>query len=246
MKLYKYCSFSSNSLSILIDRKIWYAKPTDFNDPFDGDFEMDDSCSINDFIKLFSKQNKDTFDHVESEYSNGNGFIKEDVLAEHQKILGVFKNIGVLCLTSRKDSTLMWSHYADMHYGFCIQFDIADDKPISMINYAEKPPKHNLSYYFSNRTDKNGYIDIEFTKHLDWAYEDEYRISINAGNRLVDVPGKIKEIHFGCKMSNQNKETIARLVNMSHEGENIKLFSAVKADWLNLEFEPFFNQNLIG
>jgi hypothetical protein len=59
------------------------------------------------------------------------GDLRPEKLAKKSSIAGVFKNIGVLCLTPRWDSTLMWSHYADNYFGFAIQFDIPDDIPIS-------------------------------------------------------------------------------------------------------------------
>jgi len=38
--LYKYCAYNTNSLSILINKKIWVAKPESFNDPFDCKIEF--------------------------------------------------------------------------------------------------------------------------------------------------------------------------------------------------------------
>src|SRR4030042_3893652 len=33
--LYKYCAYNTNSLAILINKRIWVAKPTSLNDPLD-------------------------------------------------------------------------------------------------------------------------------------------------------------------------------------------------------------------
>ncbi|KNE87154.1 hypothetical protein PSTG_19467, partial [Puccinia striiformis f. sp. tritici PST-78] len=33
------------------------------------------------------------------------------------------KSIGIFCLSEKPDSELMWSHYADSHQGFVIEFE---------------------------------------------------------------------------------------------------------------------------
>lgn len=41
--LYKYYAYNENSLSVLINKKIWLAKPKSFNDPFDSDINFEDN-----------------------------------------------------------------------------------------------------------------------------------------------------------------------------------------------------------
>ncbi|MDH5573424.1 MAG: DUF2971 domain-containing protein, partial [Gammaproteobacteria bacterium] len=170
MKLYKYCSYSANTLSIFINRKVWYSKPADFNDPFDGDFLVDNICSFEEYLEIFgSELSPEVYEAYKKEICDESGNLNPDKIAEHSSMAGVFKNVGVLCMTPRWDSTLMWSHYADKHCGFVIQFDIKADIPVSKVNYADKLPKNHLAYYCKRRT-VDGYIDIEFTKHIDWLY----------------------------------------------------------------------------
>ncbi len=38
--LYKYYAYNENSLAVLINKKIWVAKPESFNDPFDCDIDF--------------------------------------------------------------------------------------------------------------------------------------------------------------------------------------------------------------
>lgn len=79
------------------------------------------------------------------EYCDGNGLLKPEIFANLSPIKEVSKNIGVLCLT-RRDSTLMWSHYADKNYGLSIQFDVTNNIPLSKMNYAEELPKARALY----------------------------------------------------------------------------------------------------
>lgn len=243
MLLYKYCTYSTNSLSILINKKVWYSKPADFNDPFDGDFLATKTCTFEEFIRIFPiDAHPDTYKYnlLKSEFCDKDGFLKPEQYSKHASIKDVYKNVGVLCLTPRRDSTLMWSHYSDKHTGFSIQFNVPDDIPICKINYAGKLTENHLSYYYNpERLGKNGYIDIEFTKHLDWEYEDEYRLSVSGGNRLLDIPGSITEINFGCRMSDSQKETIANLVLKLPKSEDIAIFTCQKVDDLCLKFQPY-------
>jgi len=239
MELYKFCTFEANSLSILINQEVWFSKPADFNDPFDGDFNVSDKSTLDDFISISKKTLLlDECEQFKKEHCDSDGIIQSDVLSKYKDIVGVFKNIGVLCLTPRRDSVLMWSHYADEHKGFSIKFDIPDSVPCTDINYAIELPQHPLSFYY-NICNANGFIKIQFTKHIDWQYENETRISVNGGNRLCSLPGKITEINFGCKMPENQKITISNLVKGLPYGDEVKLYNAVKNCNLALDFDLY-------
>ncbi len=239
MILYKYCPYNANSLSIIINQKVWYCKPADFNDPFDGDFCVDHDCSFDDFLKIFKIDTPSgTYKKLKEKYCGVDGKIKKEIIEKEENFLEVFKNIGVLSLTPHKENVLMWSHYSDDHRGFSIGFNIEDDVPVTGINYSETLPKHHLSYFYKIDC-KGDFLPIQFTKHTDWDYEDERRISVQRGNRLLGLPGKINEINFGCRMTETHKETLTKLVRYLPNGKDIKLFSAVKIDNLTLSFETY-------
>ncbi|OAT17060.1 hypothetical protein M977_04306 [Buttiauxella gaviniae ATCC 51604] len=94
-----------------------------------------------------------------------------------------------ICFSSNKKSNLMWSHYADSHKGFCIEFK-ADGVQADKVEYKEFIPKMNLidwcRLYFGLDGDENtgAYLghylgDLIWkalrTKLIEWQYEDEYR-----------------------------------------------------------------------
>ena len=61
--LYKYQSFSTQSLSNLKSRQIWFARPASFNDPFD--------CAINVFDMQFSESDlEQLFDHLSNKHKS--------------------------------------------------------------------------------------------------------------------------------------------------------------------------------
>ncbi|PSB77101.1 hypothetical protein C5F61_13205 [Photobacterium damselae subsp. damselae] len=91
---------------------------------------------------------------------------------------GMNENIGILSLSKRWNSSLMWSHYALSHQGICLGFN----------------SQHDFFKYPSETTNRSGFgigsvryslerpnlrgIDNSnalFTKSVDWKYEDEVR-----------------------------------------------------------------------
>ena len=105
--LYKYYAYNENSLSVLINKKIWVAKPESFNDPFD--------CNYNFSLKLdeeILKQGDSNIKDIQINAAATNKVLKER-----------FSNTGIFSMSKRNNSILMWSHYANQHKGFCIEFE---------------------------------------------------------------------------------------------------------------------------
>lgn len=240
IELYKYCTYSANSLGVLINSEVWYCKPAEFNDPFDGDYSVSEECTAEEFISMFNLDcTPNDFKSLNPEYFDENDLLSKEKYNKFSDVVKGLKNIGVLCLTSKRDSVLMWSHYADEHRGFNLKLKLHEDIPYQNISYNNTLPVKKLSYFYEIVTNNEGYIDIQFYKHIDWEYEDEYRICINGGNRLVKLPGEITEINFGCKMPDNYKKTISNLIKGANIEKPIDLYSAVKADNLSLDFEKY-------
>jgi hypothetical protein len=93
-------------------------------------------------------------------------------------------NIGrwrIYCLTSRPDSVLMWSHYAEQHWGICLGFDAAQE-PIRRafeVLYKESLPALGPDIL----TDAKAMVDgVLLNKAVAWKYEEEYRILARDGS----------------------------------------------------------------
>lgn len=103
------------------------------------------------------------------------------------------------CFTEAEDNLLMWSHYADYHKGFCIEYDLKklNDDPFDLLHhvfpviYTEKrQAERNLSSLANSHALLTGAIDkgeefeeplddilpLFLTKGTDWEYEKEWRI----------------------------------------------------------------------
>jgi tetratricopeptide (TPR) repeat protein len=121
-------------------------------------------------------------------------------------LFGQRKNSGVLCLTERPDSLLMWAHYAQNHEGFVIGFNtdhtfFAKDSyttGLCKVRYASKRPTLPRHLYEQTlgrqpRINSHGMInafivrgddfspdtpteDYRFVKSQEWEYEREWRL----------------------------------------------------------------------
>jgi hypothetical protein len=138
------------------------------------------------------------------------------------------ETFGILSLSRRWNSTLMWSHYASEHSGFCVGFDADDEffhRPIDAIKtqnklgtvrYSEQrpiKPKGQLSYASA--------VELVLTKSPDWAYEQEERMVclLEDADKVIEAePFKIalikvpivtvKEVIVGLRSSDNTVDAI--------------------------------------
>ncbi len=133
------------------------------------------------------------------------------------------------CLCTDYKNRLMWSHYANGHKGFCVEYDfgIEDDNVLSDILilpvvYSNRRPK--FPWTVAIATDKNSseiktegakrMMQSLLTKDEAWSYEDEWRIITlcSTGKDKIKMP-KISCIYIGALCSENDKEKITRIAN---------------------------------
>lgn len=91
----------------------------------------------------------------------------------------ISSNLGVFSISAKFDHQLLWSHYADAHRGIAIGFDgdhayYADARPVT---YVTSRPSISMRESFQTKEKQQYAADtIVFTKHVDWLYEQEYRM----------------------------------------------------------------------
>jgi hypothetical protein len=221
--LYKYCAYNVNSLSILINKKIWVAKPESLNDPFD--------CKI----KFKLEINSEAFSEhlIRKGKSNGNRQREyENCLKGLQMTMEDIGNLGVFSMSQIKDNILMWSHYANHHKGFCIVFVRKNDNILGDIAKTHQV-EYDCNYPEAYPFDKNGNYDrsifnkMLFTKAKDWKYEKEWRLVYDEGNKEEPLPSDISSIIFGLRMSEGHKATIR---NILADQPNIQYQQAIEVE----------------
>ena len=127
--LYKYQTLSAYSLASLVNNTVWLANPSTFNDPFD--------CAVTLDRKKFMESLEHAIDRIGQQArpediagKDLTGVRPGDAEAYDEFLNGIkelLQETGVLCLSEVPDNMLMWSHYADHHRGFCVEYDFGEN-----------------------------------------------------------------------------------------------------------------------
>lgn len=219
-RLYKYVPYNEHSLAILINKEAWFSPAHRFSDPFEFRFALEEKHLDGVPINIESVDNA-----------------RKDSI-----------KLGIFCLTETNDNILMWSHYADGHRGFCIEFERSETNELGgatcvPVIYPEDNtvPKFKLK----ELTERKAFSRLATTKAKLWVYEREWRmISRDPGGGLYPIPGRISSIIFGFRMTPQSKTTIRNIL-----GKDIIYLQAHQAndsytlDILDFDFESDSNKS---
>ncbi len=221
--LFKYYAINSNLTDALEKSSIWFSNPRIFNDPFDCNINSNYTEKPEELEKYFTKYSKKyTFKPEEKWEELKKSQFKDLELAKELTQVAVKKminSISILCLSSKHDNILMWSHYTTNHKGLCIEFSTENEvffrKPL-VVKYKKEQP---LLSYLKDR-DKF-IIDLLTIKSDDWSYENEYRliedndIDETKGGKLYPIPpSSVKAIYFGCQC---NEGDIKKIIGIAKE-----------------------------
>lgn len=237
-KLYKYRAFDVFCLRLLTHGEIKYSNPRAFNDPLDCNPTIEVDITRADlerlcYIFLCRTQSKDqarqavcdyrvaagehcdpTIDpHAENELKHMLGRrIKDEVDME----LG---SQGVLSLSERWDSILMWSHYADHHKGICIEFDTTevshpDLGPVSYRSPRRIRASDLLAWKHHHSAEAEQRIrSIYFlSKAGQWRYEKEWR-QVNDASGITKPQFRITAIYFGLQCDAAVIQSVVKLLD---------------------------------
>lgn len=152
------------------------------------------------------------------------GISTEEMKLEYESFKARIFKAGIFSLSVSKEplNLLLWSHYANSHKGFCIEYDLDiltqynNEVNTFWVNYSDKIPILKLKLFSRNEVIRH------FTgfKSKDWKYENEYRLLYdNSG--LQDYEHKaVRSIYFGLKMDCEEKKRILETL----QGRSIQYF----------------------
>ncbi len=219
--LYKYFAFNKWTQDIFERSEIYFQSPDGFNDPFDSKvsttYEGTEEQRVSRLIDLWhtgphkDKREEDLRSRALDVVRRG-----QDVplmlmtlgrSAEQRR-----KQMGIFCMSSKRDNILMWSHYADAHRGFCLGFRTANPffgQALPIHEYSSDRPCLNLI----EPLDSNQIAKALLTKANDWEYEDEWRLVVHPGSSGDEKdpgvhtypPEALVEVILGCRMTPQNR-----------------------------------------
>ena len=167
----------------------------------------------------------------------GRAFVEEEKLAEFQLALEqasieanrhINDNFAITCFSKKSDEILMWSHYANKHTGFCVEYDFSKCTnwaaliTLFPVIYSKNRPHFPMSIFeqsnnFKDITVKEGndsiisLIRLLLIKSDIWRYEEEWRI-IGLQNQLIDKHllelDIVTKIYLGANISEKNEKEI--------------------------------------
>ncbi len=171
LNLYKYYGLTDYSINALENSYLYGSHPFQLNDYFDCCKDLILYDNYNEIVKLFNGNTS-----VEKEYPEeclANSETLKCLQESHWQL--TYSKIGIISLSSVKDSILMWSHYAQNN-GFAIG-----------LKHQELPFKHYdpfpVRYDDNKKQISLKKYPIEFAELLQttvknkcWSYENEWRI----------------------------------------------------------------------
>lgn len=229
--LFRFYKINENHLEyldhIFIDRKLYHSLPQQFNDPFECKPRFNwpsKPLQINQIrrhlIKVARRNGltRKSAESLISEKMQNSDFIQTTISNAALKAYG---ELRICSYTTKKENLLFWSHYADSHKGFCVEFD-ASKMPIAYafkVKYQDEFPE----MIYPPVNDARGFKPA-LIKSKAWEYEEEFRTIFvpeasgqpsNDGQSLILKGDEIKRVYLGAYISETNKE---RLIDIIERG----------------------------
>lgn len=243
---YKYRSITNTTelekdyaIEALLNNQAIFSSRTNFNDLFDSKIELVRPAPWQ-IKKLSGLVNKSEKAHLRNCVNHGSFTPQglELIKCIEDSFNNKIDSYPFLSLSDNPASNLMWSHYANSHSGFCIEFK-SEFLEAKKVTYSDSIPKLNtidmlrLNLNLINGEELGMHILQSLrTKLSEWSYESEYRFHANnsmgkipAGDKFIKCPYSpefIESVIFGCRMPIEFKKFIAKRMPSS-----IKLKQAV-------------------
>jgi len=243
--LYRYYTIN-RAEPVLRHAEVFFPCAADFNDPFDCSFRWDFRASL-------LKRQRYARDLLRERAPN---MAKNDLkklsrlgarIESYSKAGESFKSrlvqrVGLLSMSAKRDNMLMWSHYADKHFGVCVGFwhsVLIENQtvPLPVIYSTEYPVLSffevvdfiggNLSDPEVLAANRKIVERIYLTKSkIDWEYESEWRIvDVRRGRGNHYFPKEaIGEVIYGCRTPLDQKNMVKSWIRES--GLQLKEYEA--------------------
>jgi hypothetical protein len=218
--LYKYLQYhrlrrNRWTRRIFEDSEVFFGSPRDFNDPFDSRWKFIYPRSELTREALWRKFARRRWPDQQAPWigeliaTGADISYGQSICDDMEKMAQ--EEYGVLCLAERGDNILMWSHYANQHTGFCLEFQTGNPLFSRARKVAYPPSKErpcqDLAEYLT--VEKQRVPKELVTKAEDWAREEEWRIvEVGGAGMYKFPPHALTAVILGCRMAQTNRERI--------------------------------------
>jgi hypothetical protein len=210
--LFRFSSFDPSTIvyhkNLFIDGLLYHSLPSSFNDPFEcrpviqwPRTDREEAALFEDVVSLLICQGLNIEAATELAVQN-----KLSVAVRNEienVIFSEFQSFRICCFTKRKDNLLFWSHYANSHTGYCVEYDTENSilAQAYKVRYGKKFPTlefplfndiRKLSVYLKQQSLGNNVessqlklemkiVEPVLNKSQEWRYEEEYRSVFKPG-----------------------------------------------------------------
>lgn len=251
----KFCSGTFNQdgsndfLKTLKNDEIWLSNPIHFNDPFDCILNIGQENIEKQILSFLEKQtNNPVFQEMSKSFEE-NVDLKMKSDANNKRIRKEFEKIRkclfVSCFTSEKNlnKSLMWSHYANSHKGFCIGYDkeqlLKYDEIFMPVFYKTEVDRPIWLHFLECMNLNEFQLISAYTKSKEWKYEDEWRLLVtdkskNGTSGFIKKFIPAKSVYIGCRASKELREQLIAICKK----KGIAVYQMkIKANSFDLEYE---------
>ncbi|MCW2394224.1 MULTISPECIES: DUF2971 domain-containing protein [unclassified Sphingobium] len=226
-----------------MNRRMYWAAPNTFNDPFDCAPVPDFSGTAREMtLKLRETLRRNFPDMARWEIKRlaKSRLENRDELIDglRERVEETRRTYGVCCFSERNDHLLMWGHYAESHKGIALRFRTAQLEtphwaPLK-VEYSQDRPIVNVAKYENDELIRKTLL----IKPEPWSYEQEWRlVNFHDGPGVYHFrPEFLDGIIFGAATSDDLKREIASWVK-----ESRKPVSLYQAELDNRRYELRIN-----
>lgn len=143
------------------------------------------------------------------------------------------KTKGVTCFSATNLDIRMWSHYADKHAGFCLEFDTKRDLAFDAafeVLYQDYNPKVSHTK-LKGHLQKQGLIVAQLMmgyKHSSWTHEEEWRVVYSKPKALYAYSKEaLVGVYFGLKMLQERRNEIILILQENFGGHAPKFYEMI-------------------
>ena len=226
--LFKFSKFDGNKIEhiedLFVKGKLYTSIPKHFNDPFEckPNFIWPNNPSKvqrirKHLIKVAIKHGhkRKSAEALISKNMSKPGFLNEII---YNSLQHTYSETRICSLTTNKENLLFWSHYADSHRGFCVEYN-STVLPISYAFKVQYKDEYPTLIYPSPPSSLG--LKPVLIKSKSWEYEEEYRIVFvpeaqrapkNDGEFLILSGNEIKNVYLGVGMGEENKRILIDLI----------------------------------
>lgn len=244
------------NLRAITHSELYYANPSQFNDPFDclpivnrgcraKNVEMLDNLleSTPNALQIFRLRRPDlqgcTYEEL---YAAAVSEMTERTSSlEYIRIF--IEKFKVLCLTRDPINMLMWSHYGNSHTGYALEFTLNPDLPIDGNISPIRVQYEETRLHMDEAQPSN---DILHYKNPVWEYEKEDRIVLMGKSGVMKYHSELlTSVIFGANIEKEMAEKLSDAVETTNAalGLDIKTYKVCLSDdtyQLSIPDHPYF------